>query len=220
MKPLQQMLENSSGIKLKLKINDNRSTMLSVKWEPDCAKVSLHRIFLDAPHNVMEDLACYLKSKKTVIAPRVKAFIADNLQQIDYSHELDRSKLYSKGHVYNLQQIYNRLNAEYFDGELDLSITWFGKPVLKHRTRVTFGLYHEPLRLIKINRLLDNPSYPDYVVAFVVYHEMVHHVCPAYYNKNGQQSIHSKEFKEMEARYKDFHMAQNWIKKNQANFFL
>ena len=38
----QERLENSVGSKLRLKINDNRSTMLSVKWDPDCTKVSLH----------------------------------------------------------------------------------------------------------------------------------------------------------------------------------
>lgn len=220
MTTLQEKLEISSGLKLKLKINDNRSTMLSVKWVPGGAQVSLHRIFLEAPPKVMNDLVCYLRKKDKDIAPTVKAFIADNLKEIDYSHELDRTKLYTQGHIYNLQQIYDDLNAEYFKGVLDLNITWFGKPIQRCRSRVTFGLYNDPLRLIKINRLLDNPSYPDYVVAFVVYHEMVHHVCPAYYNDKGQHFIHSKEFKDMEAKYKYFDLAQNWIKKNQANFFL
>ena len=80
---IQKQLEDSSGIKLKLRINDNRSTMLSVKWEPDGAKVSLHRIFLDAPRNVMDALACYLKREDRIIAPTVKAFIEDRLKKLD-----------------------------------------------------------------------------------------------------------------------------------------
>lgn len=217
---LQELLEVSSGRKLKLKINDNRSTMLSVKWEPDHTKVSLHRIFLQAPKNVMDALACYLRHEDGVIAPAVKAFIEDNLRHLDYSHQLDRKKLYSQGHVYNLQHIYNDLNREYFDNKLNLNITWFGKAFQKRRSRVTFGLYYDPVRLIKVNRLLDSPSFPDYFISYVVYHEMVHHVCPAYFDEKGQHQIHTKEFKEKESKFRHFELAQQWIKENQACFFI
>jgi len=217
---IQEQLENSSGLKLKLKINDNRSTMLSVKWEPDHAKVSLHRIFLQAPQNVMDALACYLKRQDKIIAPTVKAFIEDKLKTLDYSYQIDQKKLYSQGNVYNLQQIYNDINDEYFNNELSLYITWFGKPNRKCRSRITFGLFHDPLKLIKVNRLLDSPSFPDYLVSYVVYHEMVHHVCPPYYDRSGHYHIHTKEFKEREALFRYFHLAQDWIKKNKENFFL
>lgn len=216
---LQEQLESSAGRKLKVKINDNRSTMLSVKWEPDCTKVSLHRIFLQAPQNVMDDLACYLRQEDKSIAPTVKAFIEDNLKNLDYSHLIDRKKLYSQGHVYNLQKVYDDLNKEYFENKLNLNITWFGKPLQRGRSRVTFGLFYDPLKLIKVNRLLDSPSFPDYFVSYVVYHEMVHYVCPAYFDAKGQHHIHTKEFKEREAKFRYFGLAQNWIKENQASFF-
>ena len=217
---IQRQLENRSGLKLQLKINDNRSTMLSVKWEPDCTKVSLHRIFLKAPSNVMEALACYLKQEDKSIAPTVKAFIEDKLKHLDYSHQIDHSKLYSRGNVYNLDQIYQDLNRTYFNDSLKLHITWFGKANQRCRSRFTFGLYHDAIRLIKINRTLDSPSFPDYVVSYVVYHEMVHYVCPSYFDTNGYHQIHSKEFKEKEEEFLHYNLAQEWIKKNQANFFL
>ena len=218
---LKQQLENHSGLKLQLKINDNRSTMLSVKWDPDCTKVSLHRIFLEAPQNVMEDLAFYLRRKKKIaVAPTVIAFIEEQLPALDYSHQLDRSRLYFQGNVYNLQKIFNRLNADYFRNQLSLAITWFGKLGQRSRSRIVFGLYHDSLKLIKINRMLDSPSFPDYLVDYIVYHEMVHHVCPAYFDERGQHQIHSREFKEMESRFRYFNLAQNWIKENQATFFI
>jgi hypothetical protein len=217
---LQEQLENSSGCKLQLKINDNRSTMLSVKWEPDCAKVSLHRIFLQAPQNVMDALACYLRRDEPKIGKTVKAFIETSLKTLDYSHQLDPKKLCSQGNVYNLKQIYDDLNSEYFDSKLGLHITWFGKHMQRARSRVTFGLYHDPLKLIKVSRMLDSPSFPDYFVSYVVYHEMVHNVCPSYFNHRGQHQIHSKEFKEREMQYRHYDKAQQWVKDNQASFFL
>jgi hypothetical protein len=209
---LQEHLELGAGIKLRLKINDNRSTMLSVKWEPDCTKVSLHRMFLQAPQNVMLALVCYLKGEHKKIAPSIKAYIEHNLQQLDYSHQIDFSKLQTKGHFYDLQKIYHHLNHEYFEHSLNLHITWFEKARKSSCKRVTFGLYHDPLRLIKINRLLDNRQFPDYIVSYVIYHEMLHYVCPTYVDEKGQKHIHSKEFKEREKEFRYFKQAQEWIR--------
>lgn len=216
----QKELEIDSGVKFKFKINDNRSTMLSVKWEPDCTRVSLHRMFLEAPRNVMEALACYLRREDKNIAPTVRAYIEDSLKKIDYSQETKRLKLYSQGNVYNLQQIYDTVNKEYFGNELMLRITWYGKPMPRCRSRVVFGLYDDPLKLIKVNRILDSPAYPDYLVSYIVYHEMVHHVCPPYFDQKGVHKVHTKEFKEMEEKFRYFQMAQDWIKQNQSVFFV
>lgn len=216
---IQQKLENSSGLKLKLKINDNRSTMLSVKWEPDCAKVSLHRMFLQAPQNVMDALACYLSKQDKVMAPSVKAFIEDNLKNLDYSSKVDRSKLHTQGNVYNLQKVYEGINDEYFEGSLNLAITWFGKPIVSNRSRITLGLYYDSLKLIKVNRLLDNPSFPDYLVSYVVYHEMLHHVSPPYFDSKGHHHIHSREFKEKERLFRHYHLAEKWIAEHRKTLF-
>jgi predicted SprT family Zn-dependent metalloprotease len=215
----QEQLENSAGIKLRLKINDNRSTMLSVKWEPDCTKVSLHRMFLKAPQNVMQALACYLKGEDKKLAPSIKAYIEHSLQKLDYSHELDLSTLQTKGRIYDLEKIYGDLNREYFDEPLGLHITWFGERRRRLCKRVTFGLFHDPLRLIKINRLLDNRHFPDYFVAYVIYHEMLHYVCPTFVDEKGQKHIHSRDFKEREKEFKYFKDAQQWIRDNQNYLF-
>lgn len=215
----QKQIENLSGVKLKLKINDNRSTMLSVRWEPDCTKVSLHRMFLDAPQNVMQSLSCYIRQKDKNISRDIKAFIEDGLKKLDYSHTLDKTKLYCQGNVYNLKDLYDELNDEYFKGKLNLFITWFGKPNHRSKSRLTFGLYHNQLKLIKINRLLDSPNIPHYVISFVVFHEMVHHVCPSYLDERGLHRIHSKEFKAREECYRYYDLAQKWIKDHQKELF-
>lgn len=216
---LQKKIQSRCGRKLKLKINDNRSTMLSVRWEPDYTKVSLHRIFLKAPLNVMDELSCYLAECPSQLPKSIKAFIDSNVKDLDYSHQLDRSKLYSEGKIYNLKEIYDNLNTEYFSNQLQLHITWFGKPRQQNRSRITFGLYHNPLKLIKINKILDSHSFPHYILEYVVYHEMLHHVCPSYVDKNGLHKIHSKEFKQKEVLYRNYALAQEWIRKHQKYFF-
>ena len=152
------------------------------------------------------------------ISPIVKEFIEDGIKNLDYSHELDASKLSTNGHVYNLQKTLDTLNREYFDQKLNLCITWFGKPSVRSRNRLTFGLYHDPLRLIKINRLLDSPSFPSYLIDYVVYHEMLHHVCPSYY-ENGVHKVHTREFKERELEFKHYNLAQNWLEEHTEYLF-
>ncbi len=88
--------------------------MLSVKWEPDCTRISLHRMFLEAPQNVMDSLACYLRREVPSVQLPVKKFIEENLRRMDYSHKLDATKLYSLGNHYNLEEIYHNINSEYF----------------------------------------------------------------------------------------------------------
>jgi hypothetical protein len=216
---LQEHVENLSGVKLKLKINNNRSTMLSVRWEPDCTRVSMHRMFLEAPQNIMQSLACYISRSDKNISRDLKSFIEDGLKKLDYSHTVDQTKLYCQGTVYNLKDIFDELNDEYFNGKMNLFLTWFGKTEQRSKSRLTFGLYHEQLKLIKINRLLDSPTIPKYVISYVVYHEMVHHICPPYTDKNGAYRIHTKEFKAKEECFEHYKLAHKWIKENQADLF-
>ncbi|MCE2983433.1 MAG: hypothetical protein LW832_07695 [Parachlamydia sp.] len=217
---IKQQLELSAGMKLQLKINDNRSTMLSVRWGGhDSAKVSLHRMFLHAPQNVMEALACYLKGVHKKLAPSIKAYIEENMRRLDYTHELDLSKLELSGKVHDLQKIYEQMNGEYFDHALDLKVTWFGKNKRRRRRSVTFGLYQNALKLIKINRLMDDRAFPEFLVSFVVYHEMLHHVCPSFVDENGQKHIHTKAFKERERQHRDYDRAKKWIRDNHPLLF-
>lgn len=216
---LLEKLEINSGKKIKLKINDNRTTMLSVKWEPDCTKVSLHRMFLEAPVEVMDSIGSYIRREHPAIDHTVKAYIEENLRLLDYSRRLDKTKMSTQGDVYNLQAIYDGLNKKYFAGQLHLSITWFGTKKPKNRTKISLGLYQDTLKLIKIHKLLDNKRFPEYIVEYVIYHEMVHFVCPPYVDTNGVSRIHHKAFTEREQEYQHFHQADQWIKKHQHDFF-
>lgn len=216
---IQEQLESGSGKKLHLKINDNRSTMLSVKWEPDCTKVSLHRMFLQAPKNIMRDLAFYLRGDNLQMAPALKAYMNEKIQTLDYSHKIDLDSLETLGEVYDLQEIYNDINEEYFDGRLNLYICWFGKAKKRYRTRVTLGLYHDPMKLIKINRLLDKPRFPDYLIAFIIYHEMLHYVCPPTVDAKGVKHVHTKAFREQEKRFRYYAKAQQWMKEHREEYF-
>ncbi|MDB6081316.1 MAG: hypothetical protein JWO53_588 [Chlamydiia bacterium] len=208
------------GIRLHVKVNDNRQTMLSVKWSPVQTKISIHRMFLKAPDNVVQALARYIKREHKSVSVEIKAFIEENQDALDYSYLLDLRKLEAVGEFYNIQKIYEKLNRSCFDDSLHLSITWFGHHLPKNRSRCSLGLYYDTLKLIKIHRLLDNSAVPEYVVEFVVYHEMLHAICPAYIDERGVHRVHGEEFKKREESFYSYKAASDWIKNHQMNFFL
>jgi len=212
-------LRSLVGNHLEVSINDNKSTMLSVRWEGEKTKVSLHRIFLQAPDNVRKDLVEYLQRKKRKMPAAVKAFIQESISSLNYSHMLDPAALTPKGTVYNLEAIYKQLNKRYFDGALDLKITWYATSIPKNRSRCSLGLYYDVVKLIKVHRLLDSIFVPQYVIEFIVYHEMAHAACPAYVDEKGVHRIHSKEFKALEMQYEHYEQAEKWLKENQNCFF-
>ena len=216
----QKQLEVYSGQKIKLRINNNRSTMLSVRWNPDMTSVSLHRMFLQAPQNVMEELACYIAKPKKGLSAAVKAFIEKGTQHLDYSAELDLTQLQTKGQVHDLLTVYSEVNQQYFGGELDLKITWAGLHRPRNRIRVSLGRYYHPLKLIRIHRVLDQHAVPDYVLAFIIFHEMLHHLYPPVVLKNGRNQIHHKAFYDHEARFEHFQRAQDWLHQQRALFFV
>jgi len=217
--PIQE-LQSLVGDKLRLKINDNRSTMVSVKWEPDATKVSLHRMFLSAPFDIRYALAKYLRGDDKSLDPAVKAYIEHAMPLMDYAKRLDVSLLETSGCVYDLKDIFCSINKEYFDSKLSLHITWFGNPLPTSTRKCSLGLFQSPCKLIKIHRLLDHAHIPQYVVDFVVYHEMLHAVCPIKIDERGFAKIHSDEFRMKEVEFRQYEQAQQWLKVNQDNFFI
>jgi hypothetical protein len=206
--------------KFQLRINRNRSTMLSVRWDPTCTHVSLHEIFLSAPKVIISDLATYLIHQKEQISPNIRAYIDTKLKECDFSHKVDPQDLLKQGKYHNLDEIYYELNERYFDKKRRLHITWFGRPSQKKGTKITLGLFEDHLRLIKIHRIMDQHRFPKVVVAYVVYHEMVHDACPSYYDEKGVHRVHSKEFKERELLFEGYDEATTWLLENSTAMFL
>jgi hypothetical protein len=193
--------------------------MLSVRWEPNKTKVSLHRIFLEAPFDVRLALASYLRGEQKSLSTKIKAFIETRSQAGSLSRNRRMEKLESCGSVYDLKEIYGRLNRIYFQSCLRLAITWFGNSKPQSRSRCSLGLYYDLRKLVKIHRLLDDASVPEYVVEYVIYHEMLHSVCPAFVDERGGVRAHTQEFKIQEKLFMQYDAAVAWIKQYQMKFF-
>ena len=174
-------------------------------------RFSVHKMFVDAPDAVVKELARYFMGRRT--KPLLRHYIQS--QKIETNQEL---VLDPKGEVYDLGEIMEELNLNYFEGNLELKIGWFGREKKKRR-HITFGQYIDAAKAVKIHKLLDDPFYPRFFIAFVVYHEMLHAVIPGYHDERGYFRIHGPEFKEREREFHAYTRARRWEKANKERIF-
>jgi hypothetical protein len=112
------------------------------------------------------------------------------------------------GDHHDLAPIFARLNREYFGNAL-------GEPRLGWSTRswrAQLGCFEPALNQIVINRQLDHPRVPEYVVASVLYHEMLHQKHPMRYVRCRRES-HSVQFRNEEKQFTDYARARRFLSK-------
>ena len=81
----------------------------------------------------------------------------------------------------------------------------------RHRTSsLQLGSYSYEDRLIRIHRVLDDPSVPRYVVEAVVHHELLHADMPPEV-RGGKRQFHTPEFRRRERLYRNLGRAERWI---------
>lgn len=206
---LEDYLEKSTCRRISLTITDNSIRMLSFKIKGDVLSLRLHRIFLCAGFDVLDEIADFIcdRKKQTVL---IKEFIKQNT--CDLKKKACRNiNLKTQGRLYNLSAIFDSLNRKYFNNRISCKITWGIKRNRHYTKRKTLGSYSTHNNLIRINPLLDRENVPEYFVEFIVYHEMLHAELGVE-QKNGRRSLHSKEFRKREKMFEFYEKAIRWEK--------
>ncbi len=108
-----------------------------------------------------------------------------------------------QGRHFDLESLFDRLNEKYFQGALHPPhIGWSTRS-----WRRQFGCYDPGPRQILLNRHMDRPGIPQFVVEYVLYHEMLHVKHPT--RRSGCSLVsHSREFREEEKRFTQFARAR------------
>ena len=115
----------------------------------------------------------------------------------------------SKGSVYDLDEIFARLNTQYFNGTISKpALTWSAK-----KTYRILGHHDATHEHITISTSLDSLTVPKYVVEYVVFHEMLHIHHPTKHI-NGRRYNHTTAFKMDEKKFAYFDQAEKWIERN------
>lgn len=213
-----------------LSITDNRHSIISHSLKNGVLHARIHHMFLDAPARVVDALVRYVVRGDRAASVLVGHFIEANGARL--ARRRPRAiPLEAKGKHHDLLAIFKDLNEKYFDASCHALVTW-GRRTKRYRREprlaIRLGSYSNLERLIRIHPVLDKLWVPRYFVAYVLYHEMLHHVIPAA-RGNGRTTIsnvasargqlarrvlHPPEFVERERAFRRYERALEWEKRH------
>ena len=119
-------------------------------------------------------------------------------------------------HYHDLQDVFDKLKALYFEGQLECQIRWGRGRRLRGRRlgKLVTGLCWIDERLITIHPALDQEWIPRRYVEWVVFHEMLHAKHGYFYGANGKRVIHSATLRAAEKRFRGHDWAVVWEQRN------
>jgi hypothetical protein len=200
---------------VQLAVTDNLRRMVTHTLEQGLLRVRVHMMFLGAPDRVLDALVRYVVHEDRQASQLVGQFIEANTHRIRASRPAP-GPLRTQGSTHDLADVLQQINLTYFGGSLsDVLITWGrrGGASAKPRATIKLGSYSAVERLVRIHPVLDNDWVPRYFVAFIVYHELLHHVIPAV-RVAGRSILHPKEFLLREREFRYYERAIAWERKH------
>lgn len=222
-----------AGRPVVLSITDNRHSIVSHSARSGVLSARIHHMFLDAPSRVVDALVRYV-----VKGDREASQVVGHYIDVNASRLARRNRraipLATKGEHHDLLAIFDDLNARYFRGACTALITW-GRHTHRKRSAprrsLKLGSYANIERLIRIHPILDKAWVPRYFVAYVVYHEMLHHMIPSARGNVARSDLasprgprggprrrvlHPPEFLDRERQFRSYDRAIAWEKRHIA----
>jgi hypothetical protein len=188
----------------------------TIRIRQDTAQVRLSDVLRDAPVNVVEAVAAILLGR--LYRRRAPGELLDRYRQ--YSHAKSTRQKLTLVRQRRAQKMEHRPAGAYHDLEPmfdDLNRRYFGhsltRPRLgwsRRRWRSQLGCFDPALNQIVMNRELDQHAVPEYVVAYVLYHEMLHVKHPIRFERCRRES-HSAKFRKEEKLFEDYQRAMKFL---------
>jgi hypothetical protein len=112
------------------------------------------------------------------------------------------------GKIFDLDEVFNSINKQYFNGNINKpKLTWSARRSIRR-----LGHFDADLNILVVSQKLDNKKTPEYIIEYIVYHELLHGKYPGKY-LDGRWVVHTKEFKQAEKEFIHYTKAIDWIKK-------
>jgi hypothetical protein len=210
---LERKLRAASPGPVILSITDNRHSIITHRMQRGILHARVHHMFLDAPTFVVDALVRYVTRGDRDASATLGDYIDANGFRL--ARRKRNAPLITRGKHHDLLDLFQQLNDRYFGGSVNALITWGKRSTSRSRYRRTIklGSYSAVDRLVRVHPALDQRWVPRYFVAYIVYHEMLHHVIPGSRGL-GRVNLHPLEFKEREREFRHFERAIEWEKRH------
>jgi predicted metal-dependent hydrolase len=192
------------------------SLVITIRRRHDTFFVRFSDLLSRAPQSVLEGAAALLlarvyrrRTPRTLVKPYLDYARSDRTRTRISSMRRSRVRLkhtVAQGKHYDLVSLFDQLNQRYFENSLQRpNIGWSLRG-----WRRQFGCYDPGPNQILLNRRMDGPGVPQFVVEYVLYHEMLHVKHPT--RRSGCSLIsHSPQFRAEEKRFAHFDPARKFL---------
>jgi hypothetical protein len=190
----------------------------TIRLRDDTAYVRLSDILHSAPLSVLEAAAAILLGR--LYRRRAPRELVEAYRHYSVARETHRRVMATRlkrgrrnetgaqGSTHNLAPMFSVLNRKYFGGRLHRPrLGWS-----KRNWRAQLGCFDPGLDQIVVNTRLDRAEVPQYVVEYVLYHEMLHVRHPIRVAACGLQA-HSAAFRAEERRFADYDRAHKFLER-------
>jgi predicted metal-dependent hydrolase len=192
------------------------SLVLTIRRREELVYVRFSDLLKRAPFEVLEGAAALILSRlyrrrapRALVQQYLEYARSDRVRgRINQmrSRRVSRVPTLAQGRHHDLASLFERLNRQYFEGKLE-------RPHIGWSTRSwrrQFGCYDPGPNQIVLNRRMDRPGIPQFVVEYVLYHEMLHVKHPT--RRSGCSLLsHSPEFRAEEKRFAHFTNARKFL---------
>jgi hypothetical protein len=188
----------------------------TIRLREDTAYVRLSDVMRRAPNLAVEAIAAILLGRLYRRRPpadlleiyRLFSAARSTRQQIAVNRRR-RARRMEHGPVgahHNLEPLFDELNETYFQSALERPRLGWSRRVWRSQ----LGCFDPALNQIVLNRQLDNEGVPTYVVAYVLFHEMLHVKHPIRFVRCRRES-HSPRFRSDEKGFTDYTRAMRFL---------
>ncbi len=121
--------------------------------------------------------------------------------------------LRSRGRYHDLAALADEERALHLPGEPSIPVAWGRREGRRRRQlrSIRLGTYEPSGPLVRIHPRLDDPRVPGWFVAFVIFHELLHHALGIRMSPSGdRRELHPPAFRELEARHPRYADALAW----------
>ncbi|EKR09902.1 SprT-like domain-containing protein [Leptospira kirschneri] len=201
------------GKKFEIKFYPYSNLGSSIRVSSEKLEFKIHSSYLNSEPETLQsviDLLLFKLLKHPIpdqLEEAIRRFYENHTDQKINSNRNRKQVQRSSSQNKKLRDILEKLNDSYLKIDLsNLEIFW-GKS--KSTTRL--GHYDPTHNMIVINPILSIQSVPDFVLEYIVFHELLHVYFPVV-RKKGRNVIHGKEFKKLEKKFLHYKQANVWLK--------
>jgi len=196
-----------------LVITDNRRRMVTAKTEHGRHRLRVHHMFLGSDPETVAAIVALVQGDEEARG-RIERYIRCNRDQISFRPDDD--EIECEGDHFDLSEILDAvrglLSEEHRDEVDEVEISW-GRDGRGSKS-IRFGSYDFDQRLIRVHPALDEAWVPRYFVAFIVYHELLHPICPPQRSGENRRNVHTERFEALERAFPRYEDAIEWESEN------